>query len=324
MALRTRTVNKAQSEGGDAKIEDYLISKGVTWAFRPGIAPAGFDAEKSLRNQARFVPVDENRVDSYAEAMRRGDKFPPVIAHGSRLLVMADGNHRLQAALKSHKPLDVYDITGADSTLIVQIGYESNTKHGWPTSEAERIQQALWLIDNGASARNAAAALVVPHAAVIKASATRTTDQRFRAAGIPALSIEKLNERLKVRLAQVVTDEGFVALVDLAVRASLGHHEVMRLVTEINEFSSAARQVAYVQQQADMLQDAIAAAGGGVITRKPQGPKSKIGIAMGQIDNLPDMETILAAYQGAERDEAAKRMRAAARRLNDIAKQLTA
>ena len=41
----------------------------------------------------------------YAEAMKRGDEFPPVIAHGKMgKLIMADGNHRLQAAIKAKKP----------------------------------------------------------------------------------------------------------------------------------------------------------------------------------------------------------------------------
>jgi hypothetical protein len=60
--------------GGDAKIEEYLDKKGVTWTFEPKVMPDQFDAEKSLRNQARFVASDEKRVDEYGEAMKRGDE----------------------------------------------------------------------------------------------------------------------------------------------------------------------------------------------------------------------------------------------------------
>ena len=38
--------------GGDAKIEEYLDKKGVSWQFHPGVDPDQFDADKSLRNQA--------------------------------------------------------------------------------------------------------------------------------------------------------------------------------------------------------------------------------------------------------------------------------
>lgn len=325
MAIKLRTVSKSTAEGGDAKIEEYLDGKGIQWTFRPGLPVEDFDADKSLRNQARFVPVDDHRVDGYVEAMRRGDKFPPVVAHGTKLLVMADGNHRLQAAIKARKTLDVYDITGTDATLIVQVSYEANTKHGWPTSEAERIQQALWLMDHGATMPVAAAALAVPQNALKRASAKRTTDQRFREAGIAPLIIEKLPETTKWRLAQVSTEEGLVALVELAAAASLSMDTVFTMVTEINEHRSAAKQVAYVAAQREVHIDEIAASGGGVRgARRSQGPKARISIAMGSLMNLPtDTASILESYQGAERDEAAKKMRTVARRLNDIAKQLT-
>ncbi len=101
MAIRTRTVSGARAPGGDVKIEDYLEGKGVTWVFKPGVSPEEFDQDKSLHNQARFVPVDDERVQTYTEAMRRGDRFPPVIAHGAKRLVIADGNHRLLAASKA-------------------------------------------------------------------------------------------------------------------------------------------------------------------------------------------------------------------------------
>lgn len=324
MAIRTRTVSKGQAEGGDPKIEEFLDDKGIKWTFRPGVSPDEFDVDKSLHNQARFEPLDEHRVDTYAEAMKRGDKFPPVIAHGKDKLVIADGNHRLVGSQKAKKPLDVYDITGASATLITQVGYEANTRHGWPTSEAERIHQALWLMDQGATVVAAAAALAVPTNALKKASQKRGTDERFRHAGISPVVIEKLPESVKWRLAMVSTDEGFTALTDLAHRAALGVDEVFKVVTEINELKSSAKQVAYVENLRDVYADQMAASGGGVITRRAQGPRARIAMAIGNILNLPDStEAILTSYHGAEREEAAKKMKTAARRLNEIAKQLT-
>jgi hypothetical protein len=60
------------AEGGDAKIEEYLASKGVKWEFHPAVPTDQFDVDKSLHNQARHNAVNEERVESYAEAMRRG------------------------------------------------------------------------------------------------------------------------------------------------------------------------------------------------------------------------------------------------------------
>lgn len=95
MAVKTKTVHTAAVVGGDAKLEDWLDSKGVQWEFHPALDVDQFDADKSLHNQARFEPIDEKRVESYVEAMRRGDKFPPVLAHGRMgRLILADGNRQ--------------------------------------------------------------------------------------------------------------------------------------------------------------------------------------------------------------------------------------
>jgi integrase/recombinase XerD len=74
-----------------------LTAKGFKWEFLPGVKADQFDQVKSLRNQARVgTPLNEQRVDTYAESMKRGDKFPPVVAHGKMgKLEMADVNRAL-------------------------------------------------------------------------------------------------------------------------------------------------------------------------------------------------------------------------------------
>ena len=43
---------------------------------------ASIDIERSLQNQARmFNRLDSERVDTYAEALERGDQFPAVVLH---------------------------------------------------------------------------------------------------------------------------------------------------------------------------------------------------------------------------------------------------
>lgn len=325
MALKTRTKHEPSIVGGDAKLEDYLDSKGVKWEFQPRLDPGDFDVDKSLHNQARLDPYDEKRVENYTEAMKRGDKFPPVIAHGKPgKLVLADGNHRLQAAIRAKKPLDTYVIVG-DPQTIVLITFESNVRHGQPTGEDERVLQALHLMDNGASVRSAAAALAIPEKLVNAASIRRNTDQRFLENNISPLIVEKMPEPTKRRLAQVSTDEGFIAAVELAHRSNMTSSEAFTFVTEINELRSSAKQVALVREREAALTDKIGASGGGVLNRKPQGPKARLSIAMGSILNLPDdLELLRKQYIGPEADEAAKRMRATARRLNHLAKSLSA
>ena len=75
-------------------VQTLLVTLARTLLVTPSqLGTDQFDADKSLHNQARFLPIDEKRVETYTEAMRRGDQFPPVLAHGRMgKLVMAGGN----------------------------------------------------------------------------------------------------------------------------------------------------------------------------------------------------------------------------------------
>lgn len=325
MVVRTRVVEKPSEAGGDARIEDALTTKGFKWTFHAGLTPDQFDLTKSLRNQARVgTPLNDTRVDTYAESMKKGDKFPPVVAHGKMgKLEMADGNHRLSAAIKANKPLDAYVITGPAQTITLYT-YEANTKHGLPTTESERIQHALYLHDSGVPLREAAAQLSVPLNLVTKASQKKNTDRRFEECKIPLAVIDKLPESTKWRLAQISTDEGFTAAVELASKAALGVDEVFQLVTEMNELKSSTRQVKYVGDQYHVYDDRISTSGGGVFKGRGITPKGRVAGAMTTVLNLPDnLERTAKMWAGPEREETAKRMRATARRLNELARVLS-
>lgn len=142
-------------------------------------------------------------------------------------------------------------------------------------------------MDNGASVKSAAAALAIPERLVNAASIRRNTDQRFLENNISPLIIEKMTEPVKRRLAQISTDEGFIAAVGLANRSSMSSTEAFTFVTEVNELRSSAKQVAFITEREQDLMDRIGATGGGVLNRKPMGPKRRLNNAMGTILNLP-------------------------------------
>lgn len=327
MAIRTRTVHEASIKGGDAKIEEYLDKKGVTWVFHPKVDADQFDADRSLKNQARLAaPLDEKRVEMYAEAMRRGEEFPPVIAHGKvGKYVIADGNHRLHGAIRAKKPISMYHVVG-DARTIVLITFEANTRHGLPTSEDERVQHALYLLDNGANIPEAAAALNLNRKVVEKASQQRNADLRFAQSGLPPMLIEKLSEPIKRRLKDISTDRGFKAAVQLTADARLVSGEVFSLVTEVNELRDSDKQAEYVQALRDNLyKERINGTGGGTFTRKGMGPKQRINLALSNISGVDwdNVEDVASRYVGPEREEAAERLKATAKRLNDLAQVLS-
>lgn len=329
MAIRSKTVEKAQFQGGDARIEEELTRRGIQFTFEPKATPDLFDRERSRNNQARFEALDEKQVDTYAEAMKRGDVFPPVIAYKrAGLYVVVDGNHRLEAADRARKPIRVYDVSGAPADAINVLGIYFNTKHGKVTSEAERISHALYLMGSGSTIPDAAAVVNLPVRIVQRAAQSKQADQRFLECNIPALTVEKMHDSLKKRLAQITTDEGFVAAVDLAVRARFGQAEVFKLVTELSELRSSKKQVDHVHLWEVEYQDRIAGSAGGILGgagRRTQTPKTRVSIALTSLTSLPDdLSSVASHWAGPEREEAAKRARAAAKRLNELARALSA
>lgn len=292
-----------------------------------------FDVEGSLMNQARFEAIDEDTVEQYREAIERGDPFPAVIAYRPRKnskLKIIDGNHRLVGHQRANKAIDVYEVaSGTKPQTIALMTFAFNTRHGRPTSEEERITQALYLMDNGASVPTAASAVNVTERALRRAVAKQSADKRAIDVGIERREWDALNQSLKSRLLNISTDEGFKDAAHLAFVASLTTDEVFELVALMNESRSAAKQRAHVKLQYTVHADRIQGNAGGVLSaktgRKTMNPKARVGMLLGQLMALPDdISQITRAYIGEERGTTAKNLMEASKRLANIAKSLDA
>lgn len=302
----------------------------VKWTFHSGMPVADFDIEKSRHNQARFEAVNQDTVEEYAEAVKRGDVFPAVIAYrpGPRArLVIIDGNHRLGAFYKAGKPIDVYEVDrNTDKRTIALMTFAFNTKHGKPTSEAERISQAKYLVDNGSSIAHAAAAVSLPQNILKRALARSNADARADEVGIKRSEWDSLSASSRGRLKDIFTDEGFADATKLAFQARLEVQEVFDLVALLNTSKSGAKQRALVAQQRELHRERIQKAAGGVLSsndRKAMGPKQRLGMSLGQVLSLPeDVDSIVKMFAVPERKDAAKRVQEAADRLAAVAKAL--
>lgn len=316
---------------GDPRIEEYLKSKGVPFVYFENVPTEEFDVDRSLRNQVRFEALDEELVDVYTEAMRRGDRFPPNIAYrSSGKLVNVDGNHRMMSSIKADKPVSgVYDITGADPAAITTIAFEINTKHGKATSEAERIQQALYLLEIGTTLDAASAAVNLPKRVVQRALQKFQTESRFRETNIPDSVTGRLSEAVRGKLSGISTDEGFVAAVNLAAASQMPTPDIAKMVTHLNTMRSSTKQVEYVETLRQDWQDAIQAAGGGALGakntgRRPIGPRTRVGGALSHLEALPaDLNDLASIYTGPERELVIQRAREGAKRLNALARVLS-
>ena len=88
--------------------------------------------------QAR-LKIDEDIVMEYAEAMQRGDTFPPVIAFDDgNSLWLADGFHRYQACKLLGKPAIATDRREGSQRDAILYSLGANASHGLRRSSADK------------------------------------------------------------------------------------------------------------------------------------------------------------------------------------------
>jgi hypothetical protein len=312
-------------------IETELSEKyGVKWAFLSGVPTSQFDYDRSMHNQARFEAVDEKTVDLYTEAVKRGDVFPAVLAYrptARSRFVMIDGNHRLSAHVRAEANLSVYEVDrNTDARTIALMTFAFNTRHGRPTSEQERVVQAVYLVENGASIDAAASAVSIAPRVLKRAMARSAADARADEVGLKRNEWDTLAATTKSRLVNISTDEGFHDAALLTYAAKLDAAEVFELVALLNATKSSAKQRAIVAQQREMHSERIHATAGGVLAtadRRALGPKQRLGMSLGQVLALPeDDNAIINAYAPGERAAAAKQLLSASERLARLAKAM--
>lgn len=308
-------------------VERDLDEKRVNWTFDPEVPLDEFDKEASLKNQARFTPLDSRTVEIYTAAMERGDQFPAVIAYrraGKRGLVMIDGNHRFHAHEgSSHTTVPTYILKDVSPEMVAVLTYLFNGKHGLPSSEEDRAAHAVFLIRNGATRPAAAAVVGLPEGTVGRAWAKDQADRR--AADVGVKNWQKLSPSNRIRLSQVHTDGGFVEATRLAVDAVLNGKQIAEMVSEVNKTRSEVKQVDAVKEYADVVKPQIDATAGGVLRKRgnPQlAPKNMFLAHCGFFEKM-DIERVLTATPDIEdRKTLAERADATVERLSKYAERL--
>lgn len=308
---------KKSDPGRREEIEQWLEEKGVRWTYQTDVPVSQFDLKKGLRNQARINQVlNDTVVETYVEAMKRGDSFPAVLAYkdGSKYVTI-DGNHRLAAADIAGCVIDVYVIAAdTDPTVIMLMTYEANAKHGLPNAVDERLRHAVFMIENaGASQESAAASLNLPKSAVSRAWQKHKADERSQAVGLLPREWEQLNPSTRIRIGSVQNDEIFSRMADLAYRAGLTADETDAAVRQINGTRSYNEQLKSVESLTDMYRSRVQASGGGVIkASRTMGPRRHLVMSMGHIavvkakmDSLVQGVTLLESEEMAIRIEGA-------------------
>lgn len=254
------------------------------------VSIADIDRKKSQLNQARIShPIDEDQVLLYAEAMKNGDVFPPVVAYKSPTgCIIMDGNHRAEAADLADLTVDVYVVKDPTPAQIQSFTYEANTKHGMPTSLPDRLRQAIHLINKGVSAASAAKQLGLPINQLRHAIDQYQAEKRFESLGVKKFAT--LSQTARRRLDSIHSDVALRAAADLVLDASLTGDDLTGLVKEVNGIRSEREQLARIAGEREARANTIRATASG---RVPV-PQSLVTFArMTSTLNRMDVEVIL-------------------------------
>lgn len=223
--------------------EKLLQELGLTYRLE-SIRVDAIDVDESMRVQARRVRFDEDTVIRYAEALERGDTFPPIVVCNvppRNRVVCPAGIHRIKAhQLVGRTEIAAYYVETSTAAQRDRIAIEDNLFHGLPTHIDERLWLAERLItQTGTTQAAAASRFRIPESRINTFMRQRSTEDRLHRLGLPPIASADARERLAA-VRSDVTLRAIVQLPDL--RASF----IATLVPEINRAKSEADQLAVV------------------------------------------------------------------------------
>lgn len=332
---RTKAEAKPAANGNRRpETEQWLEESGLSWDYDPAFPLADIDQEKSLANQARLgEPINDETLEEYREALRRGDKFPALVVAKPGVRTRAvniDGNHRyVAAAAEGLETFGAYVVSAKVTHPKVEtMMAEANAKHGRVTPVEDRIQQALHMIDNrGWGVEKAAASVALPLSTLRSRYDKVRADRRADEVGLKRSDWDSLNATVRTRLLTISTDEGFKAASRLAVAAALSTAQVDEMVAALRESKSSGKQEQIVRalrrDYADRIKDVSAGTlkvGGG----RGFTPRTRLTMVLHNLMSMPQdlVSSIASTYDDDERGKTAQEARDAAARLQEFADAL--
>lgn len=219
----------------DLPAEAILDGVPVSWSYQHKVGIGLIVAKRSLRNNARVgPPLDQEYVNEYAAALKRGEALPSMVAYLEKdgTYTLAGGNHRLPAyILAGVTAVDLYVIICDDQALRALIPPLLNRYHGRPVRPGERVQQAIaWMRQFNKSVRQTALAYGIPDSTLHHELREQARDERNAGLGIRAGQISRRVER---RLNIIANDGPYKAAHELTVDARLNTQEAGDLAKAI-------------------------------------------------------------------------------------------
>lgn len=246
-----------------------------------------------IRDLKHYTPGGQ--VAAYAAAMRRGDKFPPIVMTRDGHLV--DGNTRVEAARRNKRPdlqafiLNLNYETASEREVrrlkILGAGFNTRNGKGIDRNEIARAVKAV-AGDGTWDATRVAALLGVTDATVQGIFAEQRARDRAKKLGIdlngsvPATQVKMLGQR-----SPKFNDEPFAAVTHLTQDAGLDSRALRDLCDRMQAVGSDREKVAIVAEERKSREQQIAefAATGKKVPPASAELRRKLGYVLGFEDN---------------------------------------
>jgi hypothetical protein len=315
-------VAQVATESHDESIESWLDRFDVDHAFHSELSLEEINKRESHRNQARIgEPINQDHAVSIGMAYEQNESIPPIIVYRrGRQFVVVDGNHRIEGAeMAGRKTLPAYEVVGATETQIRLLTYLANVGHGLKTTEAERVEQALHMIDMGGLDQAEAARLFM-----IRPQRLSKEIQRLRAIRrireIGVRQWQRLPDTTILRLAQVKNDEVLKPLAEYAVKTRMTTSEANRIVSEIGRERTVKKALAIIQEEERRTKPQRQEQAGGAI---------KLPLAARKIDQVARLVDLIPKPNSKEfspeiRERVRRQCLETAHRLAEFAQELSA
>lgn len=222
-------------------LEAWLASRGYPFRYVESVAIDAILVDDAAKENIRLgVPLNEERVMTYAIELENGAHFPAIVLWPAKAghYVVANGLHRLEA-FKLHgklKAIDAYVIESSDPVVLEVLRRTVNVMEGEALPMEQRIEHALRLIELQHSIADAARLEAVPANRLAQAVALSKVRPRLARAGVNVRDL-CLSGPTLASMNSIPRDRHLAAAVRLAHEARLSSDEIKLLVREIRAAS---------------------------------------------------------------------------------------
>lgn len=232
-------MKKPEMEQRKPETEQRLNMEGASWHYEYDVPLSKIDRVASRQNQARFQPIDNDRVDDMVLFLASGGVFPALVGYYNRQgdIVLIDGNHRdetyIRAAQLNFKTVttsDFYIVDGAPDWLIDRLTRTINIGQGGDISKEERISQAMhFRATQNIPVEELSRMVQLPRTTLVEAIHAGEVKNRLSRLGFT----DPLSPKTLGMLHRIVQDKALVEIARLVKEALLNSDEAREVVSRV-------------------------------------------------------------------------------------------